>query len=328
MARNSRAGFRRGQVWKGTLSFGLVSIPIEMVTARTSRSPKVKFISPEGHALKKSYFCSDEAIEVETDELTRGYEFKQGHFVEVTDEELEGLAPEKSQDISIDKFVPLSQIGNIYFDKSFYVLPARKSSGKPYLLLQRSLEETGYAALASFVMRGREQIIATYSHRGILYAQTLHYQSDIRGFEEISPARPKTLNRGLMKSIKNFIADKTLETIPTDQLVDPKTERLRTLQATKSKALAKQERKSNRRLSSNGKYSGPSEVIDIMDVIQKRLALKENKDRPSADLKELKQRTKDDLYKEAQQLDLSGRSSMTKSELINAIRKAKSQPAS
>src|SRR5262249_36730433 len=142
-------------LWSGTITFGLVSIPVNLFPGnRDSRVP-LRMLSPEGEPLKREYVGSEDREQLDETETGRAFEIGKGKYVNVTDEELERLAPEKSRDIDLRVFVDRDQISPLYFDRTYFLTPADKS-GKAYRLLAETMERKGRAGVATFVMRGKE----------------------------------------------------------------------------------------------------------------------------------------------------------------------------
>jgi len=140
--------------WSGTLTFGLVSVPVDLYPGtRTNRAP-LRMLGPKGEPLSRRYFSQKTEKDLEDDEMIRGYEFDKEKYVPVTDEELERLAPESSRDIDLRRFVDLQSIPPLYFDRSYFLVPS-EGSEKAYRLLAATMEKEGLAGIATFVMRAR-----------------------------------------------------------------------------------------------------------------------------------------------------------------------------
>jgi len=167
----------------------------------------MKLVDKEGRALGRRYHCSKEGIELDNDDLVRGYESETGQMIAITDEEFESVAPEMSADIELRNFVPADQIPAVYFQRPFFLAPAGKSS-KAYNLLAATLAKTGRVGIGSFVMRGQEYLVAIVPDHGVLRADTLRYADEIRSPEGIGlPKRdkaPATLVKQFAKDIENL----------------------------------------------------------------------------------------------------------------------------
>ena len=140
----------------GTISFGLVSIPIKLYTAAGSANVSFNLLHAKcGSRIRQQTFCPTCNETVERSALVRGYEFAKDQYVRVTDDELKALEGEASKVIDIAEFVPLAKVDPIYFEKTYY-LGADKGGEKPYRLLADAMEKSGQVALATFVMRGKD----------------------------------------------------------------------------------------------------------------------------------------------------------------------------
>jgi DNA end-binding protein Ku len=171
-AATEEAGAPVRSMWSGTITFGLVSIPVDLLSAVRPRQTAMKLVDKSGHALGREYHCSKEGKQLNHDELIRGYETDDGKMVVITDEEFESVAPEMSGDIELRGFVPLEQIPPMYFQKPYFLAPSGKSA-KAYNLLTATMEKTGRVGVGSFVMRGHEYLVAIVSDNGVLRADTL-----------------------------------------------------------------------------------------------------------------------------------------------------------
>jgi DNA end-binding protein Ku len=170
--------------WSGTISFGLVSIPVNLFPANRSSHIGLRLLAPQGTPLRRRYYSSKTDRALSPEEMVRGYEIDAGHYVVVTDEELERLAPEKSRDIDLRQFVNEHELPPLLFERAYFLTPADGST-KAYQLLAAVMEKKHRAGLATFVMRGKEYLIAILAEQGILRAETLR--------SKMSFARRKTL---------------------------------------------------------------------------------------------------------------------------------------
>src|SRR5437763_11352395 len=144
--------------WSGTLTFGLVSVPVDLYPGnRTNRAP-LRMLSPEGEPLARRYYSEKSGDDLKDDDMVRGFELEKDRYVIVTDEELERLAPEQSRDIDLSRFAPLEDISPLFFDRSYFLAPS-EGSEKAYRLLAQTMEKRKLAGLATFVMRGKEYLV-------------------------------------------------------------------------------------------------------------------------------------------------------------------------
>ena len=169
--------------WSGTISFGLVSVPVNLFPAQRGDGVPLRLLDPEGRPLARRYYCPAEETELGGDEIVRGYEVEEGKYVVIRDEELEALEPEKTRDIDLRRFVDRAEIDPMFFDRAYFLTPGADST-KAYRLLAAALEETDRAGIATFVMRGKEYWVAILAEEGLLAAATLRFPAEIRSPEE------------------------------------------------------------------------------------------------------------------------------------------------
>ncbi len=167
-------------IWSGTISFGLVSVPVRMFTATESKELRFHFLhkrdmTPIGYDKVRK----DTGEHVDPDEIVRGFELEKGHFIELTDEDLDRLDIELTHTIDICDFVSLDEIDPIYFRKAYYVTPNRGAE-KPYRLLVRALEETGRVGVAKVVIRNKQHLACVRPYGGLLVLETMYYADEVR----------------------------------------------------------------------------------------------------------------------------------------------------
>ena len=172
-------------IGSGTISFGLVSIPIRLYTAAASAGVSFNLLHAKcGSRIKQQTFCPVCQEVVERSALARGYEFRKDEYVRFTDEELKGLEGEASKVIDIAEFVPLGKVDPIYFEKTYYLGPD-KGGEKAYRLLTDAMAKTDRVALAKFVMRGKESLVLIRAAQGGLMLHTMYFADEVRNFGEI-----------------------------------------------------------------------------------------------------------------------------------------------
>src|SRR2546423_5215023 len=126
--------------WSGTLTFGLVSVPVDLYPGnRTNRAP-LRMLGPEGEPLARRYYSEKSGDDLQDEEMVRGFEYEKDRYVIVTDEELERLAPEQSRDIDLRRFVSLEEIPPLYFDRSYFLAPS-EGSEKAHRLLSQTMKK-------------------------------------------------------------------------------------------------------------------------------------------------------------------------------------------
>jgi DNA end-binding protein Ku len=171
-------------VWKGHLTFGLVSLPIRLFSA--ARAETVGFNQlhkTDGSRIKQVLYCQAEDKPIPRSELVKGYEYEKGRYVVVEDEEVKKVAPKTAKAMEILEFVKSSEVDPIYFESSYYLAPD-EAGEKPYALLFQALKETGYVGVAKVAMHSREHIVILRpGDRGILL-HTMFFSDEIRKVDE------------------------------------------------------------------------------------------------------------------------------------------------
>lgn len=265
----AETGARVRPIWSGTITFGLVSIPVDLVTAVRPRQTAMKLVDKSGHALGREYHCSREDKKLTQDELVRGYETDSGKMVVITDEEFESVAPEMSGDIELRNFVPLEQIPPIYFNRPYFLAPSGKSA-KAYHLLTATMEKTGRVGIGSFVMRGHEYLVAIIADNGVLRADTLRYADEIRTPETIGLAKRGKATASKVTQFNKAIADLTRTDLDLAELQDEEAQALEKLAETKQKE--DDDVIHQRGLEEVDAEAGGAKVIDLMAVLRKSLS--------------------------------------------------------
>ena len=261
-------------VWSGSITFGLVTVPVELYAATRPTGVALRMLGPDGTPLARRYVCSRDGKTLEDDEIVRGYEIADGRFVVVGDEELERLAPRRSRDIELTRFVDRDAIDPAYFVRPYFVVPDADQS-KAYRLLAETMESTGRAALASFVMRGKAYAVALFADGGVLRAETLRFGDELRSPQAIGLAKSPKVDASLGRRFARAIAKRKESRLDERELADPESSRL--LDLARAKWRKKQdvvnvpeppeaEQAAEETVGGEG-----AEVIDLFALIQQRL---------------------------------------------------------
>lgn len=181
-------------IWNGSISFGLVNIPIGLALATQRSDIAFRTLHREcGTPIKQKRFCPFHERDVEADELVKGWEVTKGEFVIVEEADLESVALQRSHSIEILRFVQLANVDPVYFDRTYYLAPAdADAQRRPYVLLLRAMEETGMAAIGKFVLWGKENLCLVRPHGDTLALETLFFAEDVRSRAEIEEAVAET----------------------------------------------------------------------------------------------------------------------------------------
>ena len=197
-------------IWSGTISFGLVSVPVRMFSATESKELRFNFLdrrdlTPIGYEKVRK----DTGESVPPDEVIRGFEIEKGQYVPIEDEDLDRLDIELTHSIDICDFVDLDEIDPIYFRKAYYLLP-QDGAEKPYRLLVKALEETNKVGIAKVVIRNKQHLAALRAHDGVLVLETMYYADEIRQPESVDGKAGKLQKAEveMAKSLVENLSDK------------------------------------------------------------------------------------------------------------------------
>lgn len=174
-------------LWKGAITFGLISIPVRLYSAVQDRSLKFHLLhEADGGRIRYQRTCAKCGKEVTWDDIVKGYEYSKDHYVTFTEEEMEALGVDSIRAIDVVSFVPLSDIDPIYFNKPYYVAP--EASGlKAYKLLADALQAEGQVGVAKVAIRDKEQLATIRLKDNVFVLETMHWPDEIREaeFEEL-----------------------------------------------------------------------------------------------------------------------------------------------
>jgi DNA end-binding protein Ku len=171
-------------VWKGHITFGLVSIPVKLSVAARSETISFNQLHKTDHSrVKQVLFCQAEDKPVDRNELTKGFEYEKGKYVEIDEEDLKSIQPKTAKVMEISEFVQMQQVDGVYLESSYYVEPD-EAGEKPYTLLFAALKATGRAAIAQITMHSREHTVCLRPGKKGLILHTLYYQEEIREMSE------------------------------------------------------------------------------------------------------------------------------------------------
>ena len=183
-------------LWSGTIGFGLVAIPVNIVPAVTSSRASFHLLHDADHArLQRQMVCPKDDKPVEIGEMVRGFEIEPDKYVTVTEKELESVEPKRSRNIDILDFVDANTIDPIYYDRPYYLTPT--SAEKPYRLLVEALNKSKKVGIAKFVMHEREYVVALRSLGNALCLMTLRYGNEILSNAEMKPRESKVAAKDL-----------------------------------------------------------------------------------------------------------------------------------
>jgi DNA end-binding protein Ku len=255
--------------WSGTITFGLVSVPVDLYPGNRTNRASLRMLGPEGEPLARRYFSQKTGRALDNEQMVRGYEIDKDKYVVVTDEELERLAPDQSRDIDLRRFVELKSIPPLYFDRSYFLAPA-EGSEKAYRLLSETMQKEKLAGIATFVMRGKEYLVAIFPENGILRAETMRFADELRSPKDIGLPEKKNVPAATVKKFERIIAKNSDKHLSLKDRKDEKTAQLLKLVEKKRK-----QHKDVVEVEVAEREDG--KVVDLMEVLKKSLAGKRKK---------------------------------------------------
>jgi DNA end-binding protein Ku len=195
-------------IWKGAVSFGLVSVPVKLYAATESKDISFRQVhAKDGGRIKYQRVCSIDGEEVAYADIAKGYETEDGEMVILTDEDLGDLPVSSSREISVEKFVPSEQIDPMLFEKSYYLEP-EKTGAKPYALLRQALEEADRMALVTVSLRNRMSLAVLRVRDDVIVMQTMMWPDEIRqaDFGSVDTAEAKPAEVKMAKMLVETLA--------------------------------------------------------------------------------------------------------------------------
>lgn len=324
-------------IWRGAISFGLVTVPVRLYTAVRSKDVRFRQIHKETKApVKQKRVDAETGEEVLYDDIAKGYELAEGTYVVVDKEELSALDPESSRSIEILDYVDQGDIDPLYYDRPYFLGPDYEHGTKPYRLLTDAMEGAGKVAIARFVMRDKEHLAAIRAHKGRLVLSTMHFADEL-----VDPAElgiDDALQDVTANDREVAMAEQLIESMASDFEPESYRDEYRERLMEFLEAKAQGEQVEIR----DDTEEGDGEVIDLMTALERSLERRgdakqtpghaadadgsdgevdENTKNagPTGDYAEM---TRSALYELAQKRDLPGRSDMTKDELVEALQQS------
>ena len=269
-------------IGRGVVSFGLVSIPVEIYPTVEDHSIHFHMLHKKcGTRIQNQRICPVCKIVVERADLVRGFEVAKGQYVQVTDEELGSLKAEGDSAIALEEFIPLKTIDPIYFESSYYLAPD-KGATKPYQLLADTMEKTGRAALAQMIFHDKESLVLLRPFERGLVLHFLYYQNEIRDFSQIGKGEGEKVSSDEIDLAKNLIEQMTSAEFDPERYEDEYGKRAQSMIEEKVKG---HEIKATPKAPERG-----AKVIDIMAALKQSLAETESKRPARATSKEKKRK--------------------------------------
>jgi len=240
-------------------------VPVNLFPANQSNRASLRMLGPDGEPLARRYYSQKTKRDLDADEVVRGFEIDKDKYVVITDEELERLQPEKTRDIDLKLFVPEDAIPAVYFERGYFLTPA-ESSEKAYKLLAETMEKNGVAGIATFVMRGKEYLVAIFADHGILRAETMRFADELRSPAEVGLPEKKKVPPAAVRKFEKLISGKSKKQFSGSKLQDEQTDALLKLVKKKEK------NRKNVVKATTSDEPHEAEVIDLMQVLKRSLS--------------------------------------------------------
>jgi len=212
-------------IWKGHISFGLVSVPVSVYSATVEQRISFNLLHAKDNSpIKYRKFCEEEDVEVPPDEIVRGYQFERNRYVIVTDKDLEKVDVKLTKTIDIVNFVKLDELDPMWLDRPYY-LEVQKGGEKPYELLRRALDETGLVGVCKTVLRNREHLGFVAPHHNVLMLELMRFGSEVRSAEKLNDASDVKVEKKQLELAKELI-HKMAEKFHFEECVDEYTTKM------------------------------------------------------------------------------------------------------
>lgn len=320
-------------IWSGSLAFGLVNVPVQLFAATQDLTVHFRqFERDTSSRIRYRRVNEDTGEEVDYDDIVKGYELEDGEYVIVTPEELESVEPGRSRTIEITDFVDAAEIDPIFFQKTYYLAPRDDGAAKAYQLLVRAMSDTGRTGVATFVMRSKQYLAAIRPMDGVLTLETMFFAEEVRDAEQELDQLPTEVevDQRDLDTAATLIDAMTTEWDPANYR---DTYRDRVLELIDAK-------RSGEEVVTRAEEPESADVVDLMAKLEQSVAAARGKRPGNAHQggridrgthggrdgeHDLAAMSKSDLYELAQELDVAGRSSMTKDELADAIGAARTR---
>lgn len=261
-------------IGSGTISFGLVSIPVKLYPATSSRGVSFNLLHKKcGNRIKQQKYCPVCNEVVDWDQIVKGYEFAKDQYVQFSEEELKSVEGDASKLIDIAQFVPLPKVDPIYFQNTYYLGPD-KGGEKPYRLLSESMAKANMVALAKFMLRSKENLVLIRAARDGLLLHTMYFADEVRDFSEISEKLASIKIRDEEQQLAlRLIGELSDEEFEPERYEDEY--RRRVLETVQNKVEGKE-------ITAVEPEARRAQVIDLMEALKESLASKGGREKKPA----------------------------------------------
>jgi DNA end-binding protein Ku len=320
-------------IWSGAINFGLVTVPVELYSATEDHTISFRqFQRGTSDRIRYKRVNERTGDEVPFSDIVKGADIGGGDYVIIEPDELDAIAPGRSRTIDIDAFVDIDDIDPIHFQKTYWLAPTKEEYGRAYSLLLQAMSKTNRAGIATFVMRGKEYLTALRPGDGLLILNTLLFREDLRDpAKELKSMPEVTAARGKELEMAVSLIDSMTDDWQPDNYHDTYTQRVEKLIEDKS---------AGREIVSEEEPAAPTKVVDLFDALSRSVEGRKKRREGASDDGPAKRRSaakdegedlaglsKAELDKIARDLDIKGRSKMSRDELAEAVTAAKSAGA-
>ena len=223
---------------RSSISFGLVSNPVEVFSAIASKSVHFNLLHAKDNSrIQEKIYCIAEDKVIDQSELVHGFQIQKGKYVSFTNEELKRLESGAGREIEIEQFIAISEGDPVYFESS-YLLGAEPGSAKAYHLLNAAMKKSERAALAKFVMRGKQHLVLIRPYGDVLMLHTMHYADEIRSVGEIDREARASVGASELKLAERLINDLSRDKFQANKFKDTYREKI--VEAAEQKAAGEQ----------------------------------------------------------------------------------------
>jgi DNA end-binding protein Ku len=299
-------------IWSGSIAFGLVNVPVRMYSAVSEKDLHFHLLHEKDDSrIGYEKVCKEEGKPVPDEEIVTAYEFEKGEYVYMTDQDFAAAEAENARTIEIEDFVPYDEIDPIYFERSFLLGPA-DGGEKVYALLVRAMEQSGLAAVGRYVMRNKQHLGCLRIRDGVITLERMYFADEIRPMDELKPKKVTVGKREL--DMARQLIDRFAGSFEPEKYED--TYRKALLKVIRDKRKGKEIH-----VPPQAEEEGPP---DLMAALRESLESAQRGRKPrsrngGSDLADL---SKDELGELAKQAKISGRSKMSKDELVEALEAA------
>lgn len=246
----------------GTISFGLVSIPVKLYTAASSQSVRFNMLHSEcGGRVKQQLHCPTCDVTIQRSDTVKGYEYTKGQYVQFSDEELKTLEAERSSTLEIQEFVPLASVDFIQVEKSYYLGPD-KGGDKAFKLLAESMKKKDRVAVGGWSARGKEQLFLIRPYQEGLMLHQLYYANEVRAYDDVDQGATFNFSEAESNLAEKLIDQLTVEEFQPDKFEDAYAKRV--LEVVDQKVAGQE--------ITAAPEAPKAQIIDLFEALKKSLA--------------------------------------------------------